>query len=498
MIDTRTACPTPACSRNLEHMANTASLDAVVVGAGPNGLAAAITLARAGRSVLVLEANNTVGGSARTRELTERGVRHDIASAIHPMVKASPFFRSIATELDDHGLVWVTPPAAAAHPLDGGRAGIAWNDIARTAEALGNDSKAYRRYYDPWVDNVDALLDLALNPLLRIPKRPLLSLRFGATAAVPAATTAARVWKSAEARALFAGHAAHAILPLTQPFTSSFGLLLGTLGHTTGWGFPAGGAQSITDAMASYLRSIGGRIETSHPVHSLRELPPAACTIFSLSPRQVDDIVGDRFPANYRSSLQAFRYGPAAWKVDYALDGPIPWTNPDVSHAGTVHLGGTLEEITRAEAIVASGGSAEKPFVLVAQHTPFDPTRAPEGVHTAWAYCHVPNGSTVDQTEAIENQLERFAPGFRDLVRQRHITSPADLQAQNMNLVGGDVGGGSYAGRQLFFRPRPQTNPFDTPDPTMFIGSASTTPGAGVHGMSGYGAAQRALSTTLS
>lgn len=479
-------------------MANIASLDAVVVGAGPNGLAAAITLARAGRSVIVLEANSTPGGGARTAELTEPGVRHDIASAVHPMVTASPFFDSIATELHQHGLEWVTPPAAAAHPLDDGRAGVAWNDVARTAEELGNDGKAYRRYYDHWIDNIDGLLDLALNPLLRIPKRPLLSARFGATAALPASTTAKRVWKTDEARALFAGHAAHAILPLTQPFTSSFGLLLGTMSHTTGWGFPAGGAQSITDAMASYLRSLGGRIEVGRPVYSPADLPAAACTIFSLSPRQVDQIVGDSFPAKYRSSLQKFRYGAAAWKVDYALDGPIPWTNPGVSHAGTVHVGGTLEEITEAEAVVASGGNAEKPFVLVAQHTQFDPTRAPDGVHTAWAYCHVPNGSTIDQTHAIENQLERFAPGFSDLIRHRHVTSPADLQAQNMNLVGGDIGGGSYSGRQLFFRPRPQTSPFDTPNPTMFIGSASTTPGAGVHGMAGYGAAQRALATTLS
>lgn len=478
-------------------MENSPSLDAVVVGAGPNGLAAAITLARAGRSVLVLEANNSVGGAARTLELTEPGVRHDIASAIHPMVKASPFFRSIATELDEHGLGWVTPPAAAAHPLDDGRAAIAWNDVARTEHELGTDGKSYRRYYDPWIDEVEALLDVTLKPLLRIPRRPLLAARFGATAAVPAATTAARVWKTDEARALFAGHAAHAILPLTRLFTSSFGLLLGTLGHTTGWGFPAGGAQSLTDAMTSYLRSLGGRIETDHPVHSRRDLPPAKCTIFSLSPRQIEHIVGDSFPAKYRSSLRSFRYGAAAWKLDYSLDGPIPWTNPDVASAGTVHVGGTLEEITEAEAAVAAGRGADKPFVLVAQHTPFDRTRAPDGTHTAWAYCHVPNGSTIDQTEAIERQLERFAPGFRDLVRHRHVTSPADLQAQNMNLVGGDIGGGSYAGTQLVFRPRPQINPFDTPDPTIFIGSASTTPGAGVHGMSGYGAAQRALATTL-
>jgi phytoene dehydrogenase-like protein len=480
-----------------QHMSPDAQTDAVVVGAGPNGLAAAITLARAGRSVIVVEANTTIGGGARTLELTEPGVRHDIASAIHPMVKASPFFRTIESNLHDHGLEWVTPPAAVAHPLDDGRAAVAWNELARTCEALGTDARAYLRYFQPWVKNIDDLVDLALNPLLRLPKRPLFSARFGATAALPAATTARRVWKSDEAQAMFAGHAAHAILPLTQPFTSSFGLLLGSLVHTVGWGFPVGGAQSISDAMASYFRSLGGEIRTEHPVRSLADLPPSRATIFALTPRQVDEVVGERFPTKYRSALQRFRYGPAAWKVDYSLDGPIPWTHPDIAMAGTVHLGGTLDEITEAEALVASGGHAERPFVLVAQHCQFDPTRAPEGVHTAWAYCHAPNGSTVDQTEAIERQFERFAPGFRDIVRARHVTSPADLEAQNMNLVGGDVGGGSYAGMQLFARPRAQTNPYDTPDDTMFIGSASTTPGAGVHGMSGFGAANRALNTVL-
>lgn len=478
-------------------MAGSTPLDAVVVGAGPNGLAAAITLARAGRSVVVLEANSTVGGAARTMELTEPGVRHDIGSAIHPMVQASPFFRPILDDLRQRGLSWVTPAAAAAHPLDDGRAAVAWNDLGRTADALGPDGRAYRRYYEPWVERIDDLLEFALRPLLRIPKSPLLAARFGATAALPASTTANRVWSTDEARALFAGHAAHAILPLTQPFTSSFGVLLGSLAHSSGWGFPVGGAQGITDAMAAYLRSLGGTIETDHPVHSLADLPDARCTIFSLSPWQIAEVAQDRLPARYKSALTAFRYGAAAWKVDYSLDGPIPWTNHDVASAGTVHVGGTLDEIVAAEAEVARGGHPERPFVLVAQHTTFDPTRAPEGLHTAWAYCHVPNGSTTDQTEAIERQLERFAPGFRDLVRHRHVSSPADLYAMNMNLVGGDIGGGSYSGRQLFFRPRAQPNPFDTPDESIFIGSASTTPGAGVHGMAGHGAAERALQTVL-
>ena len=474
------------------------STDAVVVGAGPNGLAAAITLARAGRSVTVVEANESVGGGARTLELTEPGVRHDIASAIHPLAMASPFFSEISAELRTHGLEWVVPPAGAAHPLDDGRAAIAWNDIERTAAELGIDGASYRRYYDRWVDGVDDLLDLVLNPLLRFPRRPIFSARFGAMAALPAATTARRRFETEEARALFAGYAAHAILPLTGPFTSSFGLLLGTLVHTSGWGFPAEGAQSISDAMASYLRSLGGEILTGTPVQSLDDLPKARATIFSLSPRQVESIVGTRFPSNYRESLRSFSYGPGAWKVDYSLNGPIPWTNPDVAEAGTVHVGGRLEEIVESEALIAKGSHAARPFVLLAQHSNFDSSRAPDGIHTAWAYCHVPNGSTIDQTDAIERQIERFAPGFRDIIRHRHATSPAALERQNMNLIGGDIGGGSYAGIQLFMRPRAQPNPFDTPDSAIFIGSASTTPGAGVHGMAGFGAANRALDSVLS
>jgi phytoene dehydrogenase-like protein len=471
--------------------------DAVVVGAGPNGLAAAITLARAGRSVVVLEANDTIGGAARSAELTEPGVVHDIGSAIHPMVKASPFFTAIEQDLIEHGLGWVVPPAAAAHPLDNGRAAVAWNDLDTTVSELGDDGDAYRAYYSPWVEGADKLIDLSLNPLLRVPKNPLFAARFGAAAARSAVSTARRTWKTDEAQALFGGHAAHAILPLTAPFTSSFGILLGALGHVGGWGFPAGGAQSLSNAMSSYLHALGGEIRTGHPVRSFADIPPTRATIFSLNAQQVEAIGGDRFSDRYRTSLRNFAKGPAAWKVDYSLDGPIPWSDPRVAEAGTVHVGGTLDEIALAEQVVADGGHAEKPFVLLAQHTMFDDTRTPDGIHTAWAYCHVPNGSTIDQTDAIERQIERFAPGFRDLVRQRHCTSPSDLEALNMNLVGGEIGGGSYAGAQLFFRPRLQSNPFDTSNDHIFIGSASTTPGAGVHGMAGAGAAGRALSTVL-
>ncbi len=474
------------------------SVDVVVVGSGPNGLAAAITVAKAGKSVVVLEANDTIGGAARSAELTEPGFVHDLGSAIHPMVKASPFFAGIADALVEHGLGWIDPPAGAAHPLDAGRAAIAWKDLERTVDGLGTDGVRYRRYYTPWIENLDALTDLALRPLLRVPKHPISSARFGATSALPATTTARRVWKDDPARALFIGHAAHSILPLTAPFTSTFGVLLGSLVHSAGWGFPRGGAQSLVDAMAGVLRSLGGEIRTGHPVTTLGDLPPSSATIFSLGPTQLESIVGNRFPASYRTKLTNWRYGPGAFKIDYALDEPIPWAHADVAQAGTVHLGGTADDITQAEAEVAAGKHSDRPFVLLAQHTLFDPTRAPDGKHTAWAYCHVPNGSTVDQTEAIELQIERFAPGFRDVIRARHTTSTHVLEEANMNLVGGDISGGSHTGSQLFARPMPQTNPFDTADDTIFLGSASTTPGAAVHGMAGMGAAERCLQTVFS
>ena len=474
------------------------AVDAVVVGSGPNGLAAAITLAKAGKSVVVLEANDTIGGAARSAELTEPGFIHDLGSAIHPMVKASPFFISIADELVEHGLEWIEPPAGAAHPLDDGRAGIAWHDFERTIDDLGTDGSAYRRYYSPFIENVDALTELALRPLIRVPKHPLFSARFGIAGAPPAATTARKVWKGDEAQGLFIGHAAHSILPLTAPFTSTFGLLLGSFIHSVGWGFPRGGAQSIIDAMVGVFERLGGEVRTDHLVRSMSDIPTARATIFSTTPSQLESIVGDRFPGKYRAKLNSWKHGPGAFKIDYALDGPIPWANADVSQAGTVHLGGTVDEIVRAEAEVAAGDHSAAPFVLVAQHTNFDPSRAPAGKHTAWAYCHVPNGSTLDQTQAIEDQIERFAPGFRDVVRTRHRTFAPSLEATNMNLVGGDIGGGSHQGMQLVARPMLQANPFDTADDAIFLASASTTPGAGVHGMAGSGAAERALEKVFS
>ena len=473
------------------------SADAVVVGSGPNGLAAAITLARAGRSVIVLEANDTIGGACRSAELTEPGVIHDLGSAIHPMGRGSQFFVEIANDLARHGLKWVVPPAGVAHPLDDGRAGIAWNELDRTVDALGEDGPHYRRIFEPFVNRSEEFLDLALNPLVRRPRDPLLAARFGALAALPASTLAKRTWKTDEAQALFAGHAGHAILPLTAPFTSSFGLLLGSLVHSVGWGFPQGGAQSLTDAMVAYLQELGGEVRTGVRVDSLESIPQFKALILALTPVHVDAIAGDRFTESFRGHLQRWRYGSAAWKLDYVLDGPIPWTNPEVSEAGTVHVGGPLGEMVESTSMVADGGHPAKPFVLVAQHSNFDPTRAPDGMHTVWAYSHVPNGSDTDRSDAMESQIERFAPGFKDLIRTRHVTSPALLERDNASLVGGDIGGGSHAGRQLFFRPRPTRSPFDTSDPQIFVGSASTTPGGGVHGMGGYGAARRALTTVL-
>jgi len=467
--------------------------DAVVVGSGPNGLAAAVTLARAGCSVVVLEASSVAGGGCRSEELTLPGFVHDVCSAIHPLGVASPVFSGLP--LAGHGLEWVHPGAPAAHPLPGGRAAVLERSIDATAGGLGPDAEAWRRLVGPLADHWDDLTASVLGPLLRIPRHPVTLARFGVRAVWPATWLANRVFDSEAAKAMFAGLAAHAILDLGAPLTSTFGLTFAAAGHAAGWPAVKGGTQRLTDALVSYLRSLGGEVVTGRRVTSLADLPPSRAVLFDLTPRQVVAVAGDRLDVRARRSLERYRYGPGSFKVDYALDGPVPWAAEGCRRAGSVHVGGTLEEVAAAERDVARGRHPDRPFVLTAQPSIFDASRAPAGRHTFWAYCHVPHGSPVDMTGAIEDQIERFAPGFRERVLARHTMFPADLERHNANNIGGDVAGGSHGGLQLVARPRLATDPYTLPIDGLhaFLCSASTPPGAGVHGMSGWWAAQAAL-----
>lgn len=465
----------------------------MVVGAGPNGLAAAITLARAGRSVLVLEANETPGGGARTAALTLPGFAHDLCSAIYPMGAASPFFRTLPEER--FAGLWAHPPIPLAHPFDDGSAACLHRSVAETAEGLGADAPAYRRLFEP-LAAAEGLLDLLLHPV-RVPRHPLALARFGLQALRSGRGLAAGRFAGRDARGLFAGCAAHSIVALEKAGTAAIGLALMLAGHLVGWPVARGGAGAITAALVDHLRELGGEIETSRPVRTLADLPPQRAALLDLTPRQVLAIAGDRLPARYRRALGRFRYGPGVFKVDYALAGPIPWTNADCRRAGTVHVGGGLDEIAASERDAWEGRLSERPFVLVAQQSLFDPSRAPAGRHTGWAYCHVPNGSTVDMTERIERQIERFAPGFRDLVLARATRNTGEMERGNANLVGGDVGGGANHLRQVLARPVPRWNPYATPDPRLYLCSSSTPPGGGVHGMCGYLAAQAALRGAL-
>ena len=476
-------------------MTQSSSRDAVVVGSGPNGLAAAVTLARAGRSVLLVESAATVGGGTRTAALTLPGFLHDVCSAVHPLGVASPLFKDLP--LREHGLEWVFPEAEAAHPFDDGPAVLLWRSVEATAESLGADADAYRRAVSPFVESADRLLPDVLAPLWPPPRHPLLMARFGAKALSSARRAALRLFRGERARGFFAGLAAHSVLPLESSFTASFGYVFSLLGHAAGWPIARGGSQRIADALASYLRSLGGEIETGRRVASLDELPPARAVFLDLTPRQIVQVAGNRLPARYRRALERYRYGPAAFKLDLALSGPIPWKDPACARAATVHLGATLDEISDSERAPHEGGIAEKPYVIVAQQSLFDATRAPAGCHTVWAYCHVPHGSTIDAAGRIEAQLERFAPGFRDLVLARHVTTPAAFARYDENYVGGDIAGGSAAFPQLFFRPAFRLVPYATPDPRLFVCSSSTPPGAGVHGMCGYHAARVALARVL-
>jgi phytoene dehydrogenase-like protein len=464
--------------------------DAIVVGSGPNGLAAAIALARAGQSVLVLEAEQTIGGGMRSEDLTLPGFVHDVCSTAHPLVLGSPFLSELP--LGEHGLELVQPPAPLAHPLDDGSAVVLERSVDATAAALGPDASSYRGLFRPLVRDAARLLPGILGPL-RPPRHPLSLARFGLSALRSAQGLAHARFDGERARALLAGCAAHSMLSLRRSPSASFGLVLALLGHAVGWPVARGGSQRIADALAAHLRSLGGEIETGRRVHSLDELPPARAVLLDLTPRGVLEVAGHRLPDRYHRALGRFRYGPGIFKLDWALDGPIPWSAPETARAGTVHLGGTLAEIAASEEAVARGRCPERPYVLLVQASLFDSERAPPGQHTAWAYCHVPNGSQADMTGAIEAQIERFAPGFGDRVLARSAMTSAEVERRNRNYVGGDINGGLQDLTQLFTRPVARPVPYSTPVEGLYICSSSTPPGGGVHGMSGFFAAQAAL-----
>ena len=468
--------------------------DAVIVGAGPNGLAAAVTLAQQGRSVVIFEAADTIGGGSRTAELTLPGFKHDVCSAIHPLGMASPFFRALP--LDRHGLQWIQPNAPLAHPLDDGTAVLLSRDMQTTVGGLGSDGAAYRRLLSPFVENWHALLHEILGPL-RPPRHPFLMARFGLLAVRSARSLASARFKSERTRALFAGLGGHSMMPLDTMLTSAFGIMLGSLAHAVGWPMAAGGSQSIPVALADYLDSMGVEIVTRQRIQSLEELPQAGAVLLNTAPNQLSQITGGRLPARYLKQLKRYRYGPGVFKVDWALDGPIPWTARQCLEAGTVHLGGTMEEIVAAEGAVGRGDHPEHPFIILAQQSLFDSSRAPDGKHTAWGYCHVPNGSSVDMTDRIEAQIERFAPGFGSRILARHTRNSVDMEAYNANYVGGDINAGIPDLRQIFTRPLPRLSPYTTPLHDLYLCSSATPPGGGVHGMCGYHAARVALKRSL-
>jgi phytoene dehydrogenase-like protein len=470
------------------------SYDAVVVGAGPNGLAAAVVLAAAGKSVLVLERNQCIGGGCRTEDVTLPGFHHDICAAIHPMGIVSPLFRRLP--LDKFGLKWKHAPVPLAHPFDDGSAAVLHRSLTATAETLGVDAEAWERLMRPFLRNGDEFFAGIMKPV-RIPRRPFHMARFGAVGLRSCAAIVKSRFRGPKARALFGGCAAHSCLALDAPASSSFGLVLALAGHATDWPCAEGGSQHIVDSLAAYLRSMGGEIEVGHDVRSMRDVPASRAVVFDVPPRTLDRIAGDELPQSFRRQLRRFRHGPGVFKIDWALSGPIPWKAPECLRAATVHVAGPYEELAASESAAVNGTIAERPFVLVAQQSMFDRTRAPEGQHTGWAYCHVPHASTIDMAERIERQIERFAPGFRDLILARRTMSPADVEAHNRNMIGGDIGGGANDLSQILFRPTLRWDPYTTPNRRLFLCSSSTPPGGGVHGMCGYWAATSALRTVL-
>jgi phytoene dehydrogenase-like protein len=465
--------------------------DAIIVGSGPNGLAAAITLARVGCSVLVYEANANIGGGARSAQLTRPGFVHDVCSAIHPLAAGSPFFKTLSPER--FGLEWIHPEIPLAHPLDDGTAACLHRDVNLTADQLRGDSSAYRRLMKPLARDWGKLADEFLQPMFHLPQHPLALARFGIPALCPATLLSKILFKHEPARALFGGIAVHSFLPLESIASSAFGLVLGMAGHAVGWPIPRGGSQSIANALANHLRELGGEIEVNHRVENLNDLPKSHAVLLDVSVWGFLRIAREQLPSAYRRRLESFRHGPGIFKIDYALSEPIPWKAEACRRAGTVHLGGTMDEMAAVERDVVRGRIPERPFTLVAQQSLFDETRAPRGQHTLWAYCHVPFGCDIDMSNRIESQIERFAPGFRDCILARHKMGAADLEKSNPNLAGGDINGGAANLMQLIARPILSPRPYRTPLQGVYLCSASTPPGGGVHGMCGYHAARLAL-----
>jgi phytoene dehydrogenase-like protein len=463
--------------------------DAVVVGSGPNGLAAAITIQQTGRSVLLVEAKDSIGGGLRSAELTLPGFIHDICSAIHPLAAGSPFFQTLP--LRQHGLEYIYPPIAAAHPFDDGTAAALFKSAQQTAQALGEDELNYLNLMKPLIKYWPSIITDVLGPL-HFPKHPVNMARFGFSA-ITAASYLANRFHTDKGRGLWAGMAAHSMQPLSNAATSAIALVLMITGHTQGWPLSKGGSKGIANALASYFISLGGKIETSFYIRSLSQLPSSHAVLFDVTPRQLLQIAGHQFSSLYKWQLNRYRYGMGIFKIDWALDGPIPFTSFECRNAATIHIGNSFEEIASSEQLISEGKHPDQPFVILAQQSLFDASRAPDGKHTAWAYCHVPNGSQMDMTDRIEKQVERFAPGFRDIIRGRHVMNTARIEAYNPNYIGGDINGGIIDVRQLFTRPALRLSPYKTSAKGIYICSSSTPPGGGVHGMCGYHAAKKAL-----